>query len=306
VDRSFSKIAGREVGWWILSGIFSSLKGRTSLVTHRKRADRIGWLAYRLVRSRREVMASNLCSVFPDWDVDHIATVSKQVARIISHGFVDLFYYANHTDALPSQVILDDDGVLDDLLSRGTGFVVATGHLGLFPVLGVPIVARGLPFAPVARDPHDLRLKKVFDDSRTLLGYTNVPDQPPTTVLKRSLKVLRGGGAVMITFDMRPGEGGAIEVDFLGRKTPMHSAVVRLAATTGTPIVPAHVLRAADGLTHRVKFYPPIDVPKEASDENSPITREILQTLAHWLSGAIRENPEQYWWIHRRWRELST
>jgi KDO2-lipid IV(A) lauroyltransferase len=251
-------------------------------------------------------MASNLSAVFPDWDEEQLAKTSEAVVSNISRGFVDLFYYAHHLDVLPSQVILEDNGVLDDVLCRGGGCIVATGHIGLFPVLGIPMVARGLPFAPVARDPHDLRLKKVFDDSRTLLGYTNIPDRPPTTVLKRSLKVLRGGGGVMITFDMRPGDSGAIDVDFLGRKTPMYNAVIRLAATTGLPIVPGHVLREADGQRHRVTYYPPIEVPKEASDEGSPITREILQDLADWLSDVIRKHPEEYWWIHRRWKKPST
>ena len=130
--------------------------------------------------------------------------------------------------------LAEDNGVLEELAQRGTGCVVATGHIGLFPVLGIPMVSRGLTYAPVARDPHDLRLKKAFDDSRTMLGYTNIPDRPATTVLKKSLRVLRGGGAVNITFDMRPVDG-AIDVDFLGRRTPMYSAAVRLAASSRTP-----------------------------------------------------------------------
>jgi len=288
------------VGWRFLSGILSTLKGGTSLETHRRRADRIARLGLRLFRSRREVMESNLSSVFPDWDEERRAGTSKEAVRNISRGFVDLFYYVHHPEILSSQVILEDNGVLEEVLSGGNGCVVVTGHIGLFPVLGVPMVARGMPYAPVARDPHDVRLKKVFDDGRTLLGYTNIPDRPPTTVLKRSLKVLRSGGAVNITFDMRPGDGASIDVDFLGRKTPMYSAVVRLAATTGVPIVPGHVLREADH--HTVTYYPPIEVPKEASDESSPVTKEILQFLADWLSDVIRKNPEQYWWIHRRWR----
>jgi KDO2-lipid IV(A) lauroyltransferase len=68
------------------------------------------------------------------------------------------------------------------------------------------------------------------------------------------------------------------------------------------PIIPAHALREPDGERYRATYYPPIEVPKEASDEDSPVTEEILQNLADWLSGVIREHPEQYWWIHRRWR----
>jgi KDO2-lipid IV(A) lauroyltransferase len=300
VGKSIGKIAGREVGWWFLSGILATLKGRTPLETHRRRADRIARLGLRLFRSRREVMAANLASVFPDWDEERRIRTSREAVRNISRGFVDLFYYVHHPEVRPAQIVLEENGVVEEVVSRGRGCVVATGHIGLFPVLGVPMAARGLSFAPVARDPNDQRLKKVFEDGRTLLGYTNIPDRPATTVLKRSLQVLRGGGAVNFIFDMRPGDGRSIDVDFLGRRTPMYSAVVRLAASTGVPIVPGRVLREGD--RHRVTFYPPIEVPKEASDDTSPVAKQILQDLAHWLSDVIRKNPEQYWWIHRRWK----
>ncbi|MGD8415226.1 MAG: hypothetical protein PVF33_13385, partial [Candidatus Latescibacterota bacterium] len=237
MSNSFAKSLGRDMGWSILSGVLSSLEGDTPLSTQRRRAERLGNMALRLFKSRREVMDSNLETVFPEWDKERREEVGREAVTSIARGFVDLFYYVNHLDTLTDQVILEENGVLEEILNGGRGCVVATGHIGLFPVLGVPMVARGLGYAPVARDPHDLRLKKVFDDSRTLLGYTNIPDRPPTTVLKQSLKMLRSGGVVNFTFDMRPADG-AIEVDFLGRKTPMYSAMVRLAATTGVPIVP--------------------------------------------------------------------
>lgn len=298
---SLGKSIGRDAGWWVLSSVLSSLKGNTPLEKQRRRADRIASVGLRLFKSRREVMASNLRAVFPDWDDERRETVAREAVNNISRGFIDLFYYVHHLDALPSQVVLEDNGVLDELLNSGRGCIVATGHIGLFPVLGIPMVARGLQYAPVARDPHDERLKQVFDESRTMLGYTNIPDRPATTVLKTSLKLLRDGGVVNITFDMRPADG-AIDVDFLGRKTPMYSAVVRLAAATNLPIVPAHALWDAEGERYRVTYFPPIEVRNEASDDESSATKEILQELADWLSGVIRQHPEQYWWIHRRWR----
>jgi len=102
---------------------------------------------------------------------------------------------------------------------------------------------------------------------------------------------------------MHPGKRDSINVEFLGRKTPMFSYAVRLAATMKVPIVPGHVLLDPDGVRHRVTYYPPIDVPEDAADPNSPAAKDILQGLADWLSGVIRKNPEQYWWIHRRWRD---
>ncbi len=52
----------------------------------------------------------------------------------------------------------------------------------------------------------------------------------------------------MITFDMHPAGRGGLLVEFMGRKTPMFSYTVRLAAKTGAPLVPAHALLSPDGL----------------------------------------------------------
>ena len=299
MGTSVSKSLGRNMGWFVLSRLLSSLKGNTPLATHRRRAEALGRLGLHLMRSRSKVMVSNLASVFPDLDPEERNRILRESVNNICRGFVDLFYYVHHQDVLPDQVVLEDNGVLDGLLERKCGCIVATGHVGLFPVLGIPMVRRGLQYAPVARDPRDPRLKKVFNDSRTLLGYTNIPDHPPMTVLKRSLQVLRSGGVVNITFDMRPRDG-AVDVEFLGRRTPMYSAVVRIAATTGLPIVPGYVIR--DRGMHRVTYFPPINVPKEAMKDTSPAARKILQLLAAWLSDAVRAHPDQYWWVHRRWR----
>ena len=107
----------------------------------------------------------------------------------------------------------------------------------------------------------------------------------------------------MVAFDMNPSWRSSTKVEFLGRKTPMFNYAVRLAAQMRVPIVPGHVLLEPDGLRHRVTYYPPIDVPEDAADPNSHTAVGILQGLADWLSEVIINNPEQYWWIHRRWRE---
>lgn len=296
--RFVPKSLGRDAGWWVLSRLLTSLEGDTPLETQRRRAESLGQLGLKLMRSRRRVMDSNLATAFPDRDPEELARISQDAVTGIARGFIDLFYYVHHPGVLADQVVLEDNGVLDRLIESGGGCIVATGHIGLFPVLGVPMVRRGLCYAPVARDPRDPRLKKVFDDGRTVLGYTSIPDQPATTVLKKTLGVLRDGGVVNFTFDMRPLDG-AIDVRFLGRPTPMYSAAVRIAARTGVPVVPGHAIW--DGERYRVTYFPPIEVPEEAAAEDSPAAGEVLQRLADWLSGAIRAHPDQYWWIHRRW-----
>jgi Kdo2-lipid IVA lauroyltransferase/acyltransferase len=303
IARKLLKSIGKDMGWLVLSRVLASLKKDNNIKVLHRRAELIASVIFFFAKSRRKLLLSNLAIAFPEWSDTQINETARKAVRNICRGLADSFYYSYHPHMLPGNVIFEENGVMEDLLSRGSGCVVVTGHVGVFPFLGTPMIANGVPFGPIVRDPHDMRVKYALDDVRERIGYTLIPDRPPMTVLKRSVKVLRKGGGVMIAFDMHPADRVGIKTEFLGRKTPMFGYAVRLAAKMRVPIVPGHVLLEPDGLRHRVTYYPPIDVPKDAVDPNSPVAKELLQGLADWLSGVIKNHPEQYWWIHRRWRE---
>ncbi len=296
---------GKEAGSFFLEKALSIFKGDLSRETLQRKTALLGRLGVRLAASRRRIMLTNLRMAFPEWDHATIERTAGEAVKNICHGVVDLFHYAYHMDRVRDIVRVEKNGVLEELAADRRGYILATGHVGFFPLLGIPLVLNGIPFGPVFRAPHDKRLQIEFDKVVELAGFTNIPDRPPMTVLKRSLNVLRKGGGVMIAFDMHPADSPAIEVDFCGRKTPMFPLVVRLAARTGLPIVRTQVLKEADGVHYRVTYLPPMEVPPEAAQEGSALTGEILQDLASWLSDIILRNPEQYWWIHRRWRDLT-
>ena len=304
--RKFKKSLGKDIGWLALSRILASFKKDGDIRVIRRRFEFVGKLAFIFARSRRKVLLSNLATVFPEWNDVQIKETAKNTIRNISRGFVDSFYYSYHPHMIPDKVVLENNGVLEDIILRKSGCVVVTGHVGTFPFLGVPMVAQGISFGPIVRDPHDLRVKHALDDVRERIGYTLIPDRPPFTVLKKSAKLIRKGGAVMVAFDMNPSWRTSTTVKFLGSKTPMFNYAVRLAAIMKVPIIPGHVLLEPDGLTHRVTYYSPIDVPMDATDPDSTAGKDILQGLADWLSGVIRKYPEQYWWIHRRWRDKNS
>ena len=303
ITRKIFKPVGKELSWLVLSRVLEYFKKDRDINVLRRRFEMMGNIAFIFAGSRRKILLSNLTETFPDWSDNQIKLVAKKVVRNICRGFVDCFFYSYHPNMISDNVILEDNGVLEDILSQKNGFIVITGHIGAFPFLGRPIVTNGVPFAPIVRDPHDMRVKYAMDDARERMGYTLIPDRPPGTVLKKSLKVLRKGGGVMMAFDMHPGKRSGIEVNFLGRKTPMFNFAIKLAAKTKVPLVPGHVIWDQDSQHHKVTYYPPINVPENAADSNSPIAKELLQNLADWLSEVIKKHPEQYWWIHRRWRK---
>ncbi len=292
----------RKITQGVLDAVLSRLKGQADLRRAYVRAAAISRLGLFLVRPRRRLLLNNLSIALPESSLKLRKRIAKGIVKNIGRGFVDLFYHAYHPALIQNHIREENGDVMDAALARGKGCVVVTGHVGMFPWIGIPIVARGVEFAPVARDPHEETLKNAFDDARSRIGYRSIPDRPPLTVFKESRKVLKRGGAVMITFDMHPAGRGGLPINFMGRKTPMFSFAVRLAAKSGAPLVPAHTLLEGNGFDHRIIFYPPITVPPEAAEEDHPKTGALLQQLADWLAGIIREHPDHWWGLYRRWR----
>jgi len=82
----------------------------------------------------------------------------------------------------------------------------------------------------------------------------------------------------------------------------MFSGPARIAAKTGAPVVCVRTFREEDGYNYRLRYWPAKFVPREAADGNSEAAREAVADMSEWLSGVIREAPEQWLWMHRRWR----
>jgi lauroyl/myristoyl acyltransferase len=142
----------------------------------------------------------------------------------------------------------------------------------------------------------------MFDSIRDDLSIITIPDRPVQTAGRIMLRLLRSNGAILTPLDIYPGTDGGPVVDFLGRKTLMFSGSARIAAKTGAPIVCARVFREKDGYHYRVRYWPAKFVPPEAADGKSEEAREAVADMSEWLSDVIREAPEQWLWMHKRWR----
>jgi len=293
---------GRELGWFILSRIYRWTRQEDDLGKLYHVADALGRLAQGIVRARRKLFDDNVAEVFPEWSASARTGLIKAVTREQCRNIVDIFYYTARPSLLRQRLTVENPEVLDAAVALGKGIVFATGHVGMFPFVGTPLTWKGIPYGVVARPPHDARVARMLDSVRDDLSIITVPDRPVQVASRIMLRVLRNNGAILTPLDIHPGADGGPVVDFLGRKTLMFSGSARVAAKTGAPIVCARVLREKDGYNHRVRYWPAEFVPREAADGKSEAARDTVAGLSDWLSGVIREDPEQWLWMHKRWR----
>ncbi|MDA1310612.1 MAG: lysophospholipid acyltransferase family protein, partial [Proteobacteria bacterium] len=109
-------------------------------------------------------------------------------------------------------------------------------------------------------------------------------------------RIMRNGGHIALMVDQKLNEG--IDVPFFGRPAKTAPAIALFALKYRCPVVPARVERLG-GARFRVTFWPPIALPD--SGDAKADTLALMTDVNGWLEEWIRQTPEQWLWLHRRW-----
>jgi KDO2-lipid IV(A) lauroyltransferase len=182
----------------------------------------------------------------------------------------------------------------------GSGTLVLTCHLGNWEAATVGamlqepdyrrrfhVIRRPLPLPWLERWVHRWSV-------RAGLGVI-----PKRGALRQVEKLLHEGKKVVFVFDQHASPRDGVTVDFLGRPAGTSRILALLALRSGAPVVPMVTWREADG-THVVRFDDPVPaVRAEDPDESVRATTQAFNTA---LERFILRHPEQWFWVHRRWK----
>jgi KDO2-lipid IV(A) lauroyltransferase len=261
-----------------------------------------GRILYHLLPVRRRVIRENLERVFGD-------TVSAaEITRLAQAHYAHLGRLALEFVRFPwvsaarraAMVRVENLAALEGALARGRGALVLTGHFGNFEVA----TAAGLASYPHARGRFYF-VRRPFkprwlDDLVTRrfrrAGFGVLPKRGG---LEAILDRLNAGDLVVFPFDQHAGRKDAVVVEFFGHPAGTFRSLAILALNTGAPVVPAASWREPGG-RHVLRFEAPIEVI-ESDDVNEAIRRNTRAYNAA-LERLILRHPEQWWWVHRRWK----
>jgi Kdo2-lipid IVA lauroyltransferase/acyltransferase len=176
-------------------------------------------------------------------------------------------------------------------LSRGKGVVFATGHLGNWELSAYAHALLSAPMGFVVRPLDNPLLDRLSIYYRTLSGNHVISRRESARPL---LQMLRANQAIGILADQNTTEDRGIFVNFFGIPACVDAGLAKLAAHTGAAIIPGFAVWSDTEGRYILKFYPPI----EATGDQLRDTQAVQSALER----AIREYPEQWLWIHRRWK----
>lgn len=185
---------------------------------------------------------------------------------------------------------------VQEAASMGKGIIMVSGHIGNWELMAAAARHIGYPVHGIVAPRRNPRLERYIIQVRQTLGQKIMPKKG---ALRQSLQILHRGGVLAMMIDQNQRKDG-IFVDFFGRKASTVRSAALLSRKTGAAIVPFFDRRLPGKLLHRVVFQEPIS-PVRTSDSERDV-RQMTEEFTRRLEAVVRETPEQWLWLHRRWR----
>jgi KDO2-lipid IV(A) lauroyltransferase len=184
-------------------------------------------------------------------------------------------------------------------MAKGKGVIIVTGHFGNWEIMPITLKIKGYPGAVVGRRIYFEKYDRYLNSLRAYHGVNIIyRDESP----RKILKIIRSGGIVGIVADQDVDSVEGVFVDFLGREAYTPAGPAALAKVTGAALIPAFMIR--QGSKHRLIFDRPIELVDTGDKDKDLITN--TQAWSDVVASYIRKYPDQWVWMHRRWKTKAS
>ena len=256
----------------------------------------LGGCAYVLIPGTREQAVRNLSQSFPEKGIREVVALVKASFRELGRNVYDaLRMDAIGRDYLDSHVRFSGQEIFDRAMKQGKGVVVVTGHIGCWEMMPAAFAALGYPINVIGRRAYDDRLNDMLVELRERHGIRTIDRD---TGAKEALRCLRRGEALGVLIDQNTRVKGVF-VSFFGHPAYTPTGAVELALRSGAALVPMAIQRNGDGM-HTIEVLESLPLLSTGNDEQDLTLH--TQTCTEILEGFIRKHPDQWVWMHERWR----
>ena len=256
----------------------------------------IGRLAYVADPAHRRIALANLAAAFPGRPEAEHRALARAMFGHFGSLLLELLKFGSYSAAqMLAAVDIEGEERVMHAEQEGRGILFFTGHFGYWEVQAIVHALRGYPTSVLARPLDNPLLHQMLEGIRTRTGAKVIYRQG---AVRRMLRELASNHAIAMLIDQHL-HSDAITVDFFQRPAATTSALAALALRTGAAVIPVFALPLPHG-RYRLIFEHPIEPP--AAEDPDPV-RTLTQRCTDVLEMYVRRHPEQWLWMHRRWRE---
>jgi Kdo2-lipid IVA lauroyltransferase/acyltransferase len=284
LDRPLQRLKNTLLYWLMRIGLFAAehlpVHGLLRLLGH--------LAPFIFLRESRRA-ESHLSTALPDLN-------ARQIVHQMFGHFAESLWELSRLDKLVPPLDAAARRVLDEALAEGKGAVLISGHIGNWEMLGQAIAAAGYPIATIAAPFYDPRVTQWLQQWRARYGLKILwRDQNSG---KAILRVLRSNQLMAFLIDQDTKTAGAY-VQFFGRPAFTPTTPAAIALRTGAALI--FCWHHRNDTEHQITFE---RVWRDPPGLDSSKVLSLTALLTARLEEVIRTAPEQWVWMHRRWRTV--
>ncbi len=211
-------------------------------------------------------------------------------------GFVAHFRKFKHEDIRNLVEVVGKEEHFDPAYAKGKGVLFFTGHFGSWEVFNLLAPAFGYGMNILVRRIDNHLIENFVDNFRTKFGSITLDK---TKSARQMFRVLENGELLGILADLNVQEREGVFVDFFGVPASTTTSIARLALKTGAAVLPAFAVWEEEKRKYVVYLEPEIEFEKTGNDDED--IKILTQKITIIVEKYVRQYPEQWLWIHKRW-----
>ncbi|HLJ00883.1 MAG TPA: lipid A biosynthesis lauroyl acyltransferase [Bradyrhizobium sp.] len=245
---------------------------------------------------------ANLTAAFPEKSPEEIEAILEGVWDNLGRlgaEFAHLDHIWQHDPAFPEKSRIEIEPRTHELFAKlrldGKPALIFASHLGNWELPAVAAVAHGLDAAILFRRPNSASVNRIIEELRSVKMGTLIPTGRDAPL--KMAEALRKGQHVAMLVDQYFTNG--VDVTFFGRKTKANPTLARLLRQVECPIHGVRIIRLP-GHRFRAELSEELQPVRDAAGDID--VQQTMQAITSVIEGWIREYPDQWLWLHRRWR----
>ena len=255
-----------------------------------------GWFYGSVIRYHRKDAVATLTRSFPDKPPAEIRSILERMYRNLGMNLAELSRFATAPDSyFHDHIAWEGEEHIREALARGRGVLILTGHLGNWDLACTAFPRFGHPTTIITKEIKNKAVSDYWMGLRARFGLKFLPKQ---NSYRKCLAVLKKNEVIGFILDQNMTRDEGIFVDFFGKPACTTPGLAFMSAHSGAPVVPVFIIREEGG-RHWMKVLPLIEPPPDREPET---IRRFTQQYTRIIEDMIRQYPDQWTWIHRRWR----
>jgi len=262
----------------------------------------LGVIGFCLDREHRKVALQNLRIAFgQERSEEELHIIAKNTFQNLGMMAMEFFRIPRmDVENFKKRLVVEGLDKAMELLKKKRGVLLLVSHFGNWELMGLMSKVIGNPIMVIAKPMKNRYVDQFITGIRQEAGLEVIP---PEKASRKVIRALSENRVVGILIDQRAKRSEGVWADFFGRKAPTTPGLALLALKTGVPVLPVFMIR--NGFKrHRLLIKKPLELIRTGNVKKD--VEANTQLINHTLELMIRQYPDQWFWVHRRWERKRT